>query len=242
MRERIDLTGQRFDKLIVLHEGETRRSRNGNSVRTWICQCECGNTIRVDTSNLTSGHTHRCRECGIQSTANRRRKHGETRTKLYRTWSDMLTRCNNPNSTNFKKYGAKGIKVCDEWQGKNGYIHFREWAYANGYDPETASRTECTLDRIDFTSGYSPDNCRWASSKVQCNNYSRNVFVTDTDGEALTLMQLAEKYDINYGTILARYRRGVRDIEKLKETSIKGAGIKRVTHFGERKYYKRKIS
>ena len=154
----------------------------------------------------------------------------------------MLTRCNNRKHHNYRKYGAKGIRVCDEWQGENGYIHFREWAYNNGYDPNIASRKECTLDRIDFTKGYYPDNCRWVSSKIQCNNYSRNTFVTDIDGETMTLMQLAEKYDIGYGTIANRYHHGVRDIKELTEISIKGSGKKRVAHFGEQKYHKKKVS
>lgn len=79
----------------------------------------------------------------------------------------MKNRCYNPNVRSYKTYGARGITVCDEW--KSSFTAFYKWALKSGYD-ETAGYGECSLDRIDNDKGYSPENCRWVSFKVQANN------------------------------------------------------------------------
>lgn len=87
-------------------------------------------------------------------------------TKLYNVWRTMNRRCNSPNDCNYFKYGAKGIKVCDEWLrdcdgGKDGYINFRNWALHNGY------KEGLTIDRINPYDGYYPQNCRWVDYHEQ---------------------------------------------------------------------------
>ena len=75
----------------------------------------------------------------------------------------MLTRCTNKNSDSYNLYGARGITVCNEWNERGkGFFEFREWAMANGYTEDSTGK-ELSIDRIDATKGYSPDNCQWIS-------------------------------------------------------------------------------
>jgi len=87
-------------------------------------------------------------------------RHGEgtEMTRLYRAWASMKARCFNPTSTSYPWYGSKGITVCDEW--RDSFIAFRDWALANGYDPDA---DDLSIDRIDPTDNYHPGNCEWVS-------------------------------------------------------------------------------
>lgn len=99
----------------------------------------------------------------------------------------MKTRCNNPNAPPFRLYGGRGIKVCDEWL--HDFPAFRDWALNNGYSDEL------TIDRIDNSRGYSPDNCRWTTYKVQANNNRHNVTVT-VNGQTGTISEMCERHGI----------------------------------------------
>ena len=100
-------------------------------------------------------------------------RHGLWQHPLNVVWQGMKERCNNPNAHNYKWYGDDGISVCDEWKD---FIPFYEWAISNGW------HKGLTIDRIDGTKGYSPDNCRLVDFKSQCRNRRTNVYIT-VDGE-----------------------------------------------------------
>ena len=89
------------------------------------------------------------------------RTHGESRTRLYFIWTNMLTRCNNPKNAKYRCYGAQGITVCDDWKD---FAKFRDWALNSRY------QDDLTIDRIDGKKGYYPENCRWATLRQQCCN------------------------------------------------------------------------
>ena len=80
------------------------------------------------------------------------KSHGCVPKKLYQCWRNMLNRCSNPNVASYKTYGAKGIEVCDPWKE---YVNFRDWAVSAGWEEGL------TIDRLDSSWGYCPDNCRW---------------------------------------------------------------------------------
>lgn len=86
----------------------------------------------------------------------------------------MIKRCYNPSDKNFNHYGAKGIKICDEWLSNR--LLFEEWALANGYN-ETLS-----IDRIDPNKDYSPDNCRWVTLEDNA-KYKSTTSLINVDGE-----------------------------------------------------------
>jgi len=149
MTKKIDLTGQRFGKLIALNETEKRKSKNV----VWLCKCDCGNLKEVGRDNLIRGHT---RSCGcLYQTINQ--THRDTRNgravRLYRIWRNMIQRCNNPNAHNYKWYGAQGVRVCLTW--KKSYQIFKDWALSHGY------MNGLTIDRINGNGDYEPRNCQW---------------------------------------------------------------------------------
>jgi len=121
----------------------------------------------------------------------------ESKTRLYRIWSHMKNRCNSPNSDNYKRYGYRGIKVCDEWN--NSFKSFKTWALANGYDDNL------TLDRKDNNGNYEPDNCRWITLIEQQKNRSNSTIF---NGKVTTLTELSQLTGIPRTTLSKRLRKG----------------------------------
>lgn len=129
------------------------------------------------------------------------KKHGQSGTKLYAIWVTMRQRCYNTNNKDFYNYGAKGIKVCDEWV--KDFSEFYRWAMENGY-VESLS-----IDRINPYGNYEPSNCRWATIQEQANNKKNTIYV-EVDGSTYTLTELSNLYGIRRETIEMRYLRGDR--------------------------------
>lgn len=190
-----DLTGRTFGKLTVKERAEDYLSSSGRRRSRWLCNCECGNTAIVLSENLISG---RSTSCGCYKADINRKKFGthlESHGKLYGVWCGMKSRCYNPNSTYFKRYGGRGIEMHDDW--KDNYQSFRSWALENGY------KEGLSIDRINNDEGYYPSNCQWVDSVAQANNRSTNRLFT-MNGETHNLTEWAKLSGINYKTLYNR--------------------------------------
>ena len=207
MPQFIDLTGQQFGRWTVIDRGADHFTKSGTRLTMWNCVCECGTPKVVSTQSLRKGTSTSCgcyaKENKSRLLAKRNRenaKHGASRERLHAVWSGMVNRCYNPHNNCFQLYGARGISVCEEW--KSDYMVFKKWALENGYD-ELAGYGECTLDRINNSKGYAPDNCRWVSAEEQANNRRSNVIIT-AFGKTQNLLAWAKETGINYGTLRKR--------------------------------------
>lgn len=193
-----DLTGQKFNMLTVIKVD--RFTPHGTY---WLCKCDCGELNSVRTDMLTS---NKIKSCGcIKYLEGFKNKFKIKNTKIYTAWKSMKDRCYNPNHPQYKNYGGRGIKVCDEWLDKEkGFINFYNWAYSHNFI-DTRNRAECTLDRIDVNGNYEPSNCRWASSKTQANNRRNNYYI-EYEEEVHTLQEWSEKLPINISSSVLRGR------------------------------------
>lgn len=150
MSIKIDLSGKRFGNLVVISEAYSDKKH-----LYWNCVCDCGNEKVVSGDSLKQGLTKSCGCLNSQMVSERMVKHGESTTRLYHIWTQMIYRCTNPNATGFKYWGGKGISVCDEW--KNDFKSFYDWSMNNGYEEHL------TIDRIDPDGNYEPSNCQWVT-------------------------------------------------------------------------------
>jgi hypothetical protein len=162
MRKIIDLTGQRFGRLVVIE-----RAENIGNVPRWRCICDCGNESVVRGACLRNMNTQSCGCLNTEKRRERKTTHGYSSNRIHKVWRGINDRCYNPNRTGFSNYGGRGISVCSEW--RNDFTTFYQWAIESGYSDEL------TIDRIDNNEGYSPQNCRWVSIHQQMANTRRNT-------------------------------------------------------------------
>ncbi len=158
----------------------------------WACVCSCGKSHIVRADHL---HNHNIRSCGCLQRESKI-THGLSRTRSYRSWSLMKARCSNKNVKRYAEYIDRGITVCERW------MEFEKFLADMGEKPEGKS-----LDRIDNNKGYSPDNCRWATSKEQMNNTRGNRWIT-YKSELKRLHEWALIAKVSTDTFRTRLRRG----------------------------------
>ena len=160
--KRMDLTGTKFGRLTVKAPAGSLKSKT-----RWYCVCECGNTGVYVTGNLRSGDTKSC-GCLPQKKAIHGHNRKGARTKTYRIWAGMMSRCTSPACKDYKFYGARGIKVCDRWTDFKNFL--ADMGEATG---------DMTIDRIDPTKDYEHSNYQWLSHSENCRKAhlkARNVF------------------------------------------------------------------
>lgn len=181
------IVGAKYGRLTVLE--------NYHPENKVLCICECGKYKVARATNVYYGGT---RSCGCLFKEGNNLKHGGKGKRLYIIWKSIRERCNTPSCTNYKNYGGRGIRVCEEW---DQYLAFKMWAMTHGY------KDYLTIDRIDVDGDYEPSNCRWATPKEQ-NNNKRNNRLLEFNGEIKTMSQWADITGISLKVIHCRLRRG----------------------------------
>lgn len=175
----IDLTSRRFGRLIALDKTTERR------IRSWRCQCDCGNLTVVGTNKLTSGHTQSC-GCWKQETTItngfKNKVHGHSHLKdnaTYRSWTAMRNRCLGQRKDK-EIYWKRGITICKRWDS------FTNFLVDMGERPNGM-----TLDRIDVNGNYEPINCRWSSLRQQQRNQRTTNYLVIA-GKKIPAMDIAD--------------------------------------------------
>lgn len=189
-----DLTGMTFGRWKVIERAGT--NKHGKVV--WLCECSCENhTLKKVTANsLLSGHSKSCGCLGRESSKIRHTIHGGKGTKIYNIWQAIKTRVTNPNAHNYKNYGGRGIKICEEWLDFN---NFYNWAMNNGY------KDGLSIERKDVNGNYCPENCCWITIEEQrLNKRKCSSHFIEFEGQRKTIKEWAKQKNINYMTLFTR--------------------------------------
>lgn len=182
-----DLTGLKVGLLTVV----SKDSIDKHCHLRWLCQCVCGNTTVVQSSNLLRNHTQSCGNCLT------RKKHSMAGTHPYGVWTQLRYRCTKPDHPNFHQYGGGGILVCARWDAS--FENFWE-------DMKAEYKPGLYIDRKNNDGNYEPDNCRWVSSRVSVENRRSAVLIT-FEGEVMNVSEAARRSGIEYGKLRHRLKR-----------------------------------
>ena len=159
----------------------------------------CNREYDVDPNKL-----HDRLHCGCMKKGVIANRYAKSHPQLAMTIKHMMARCYNKNNQDYYNYGARGITICDEWMADRNT--FCKWSIANGFEEGKG----LSIDRIDSSKGYSPDNCRWVTAIVQGRNTRRNVLDMSKvreirqkymDNPSLSTIAIANEYGVSKSTI-----------------------------------------
>jgi len=188
-----DLSGQKFGRLTVI----SRAQNNIQNRAMWNCVCDCGGGKTTLGVTLRNGRTKSCGCLRSELNIERFTVHGCTNTPEYAIWMSMKQRCNNPSNKEFSNYGNRGIKICERW------YTFKNFLADMGNKPGN----NFSIERVDNSKGYNPDNCIWGTGFEQANNTRKNVFL-DIKGEKNTVAQWCRLSGVSVQTVHYRLRHG----------------------------------
>ena len=189
--------GSVFGRWVTIGESYRERARP----RYVLCQCACGTEKPVRTVYILNGTSKSCgcHRAEISSARNTTHGHSVRRTPEYRTWSNVKTRCTNPNHIGYHHYGGRGISVCPRWMAS-----FADFLADMGKRPGPKYQ----IDRVDVNGDYSPENCRWVTARENANNRRSNVRYA-FNGESLTALEWwARQTGVSQKAVRARLTAG----------------------------------
>jgi len=198
--------GSKWGMLTVVGKSTKRMS----TYVLYNCVCDCGGETLATMPWLKRGQKKSCgcqRFVGRDKACESNRTHGMSTTTTYKTWQSMRQRCENPNNDQYENYGGRGIRVCERWSS------FENFLEDMGERPKNH-----TIDRIDSNGDYTPENCRWATSKAQSNN-RRDSIKVKVGEDWVTVIEAANILGLTESGIRHRYRRGAMEIRREYEDS-----------------------
>lgn len=193
--------GATYGRLHVVHVSNTKKI---------ACVCVCGNKTTASYYELRTGRKKSCGCLKRSVLGDAARKHGMAnssvsgyKSRAYGIWQAMRDRCSNPNRSDYKYYGGRGVKVCARWKD------FEAFLADMGEPPK-----ELTLDRINNAGNYEPSNCRWATRAEQTYN-SRGVIFIEHKGARHNVTTWIQKAKISTATYYNRRKRGMTELQAL---------------------------
>ena len=171
MNKRIDLTGRRFGRLLVISFHSSQ-----NYISKWLCRCDCGTEKVINGGNLTTGKVVSCGCYRIE----KHTKHNMSYSPEYLAWAGIKSRCYNPKAPRYPNYGERGITVCNRW------LESFENFYADIGDRPSK---DYSIERLDVNGNYEPFNCKWATRFEQ----QRNIRVQRNNSTGVTGVRWVER-------------------------------------------------
>lgn len=203
----LDLTGQQFGRLSVLGYGGTKGKWK---FHWWYCRCECGTITTPVTGKLRDGSTTSCGCYGREKTSICNSTHGMSNSSEFRIRASVIRRCYDPKNNAYARYGARGITVCERW------LESFENFYA---DMGPRPSLDHSIDRIDNSGNYEPENCKW-STRIEQGNNKRNNRLIEMGGRVQTVAQWCRELGVEYDTVSRR-------LNQYKWSVIKSFGLEK---------------
>ena len=201
---RIDMAGRVYGELSVMSFSHLDKNKNAH----WLVRCSCGKVKTANGYDIRSGKIISCGHIKAGTGAANQFKHGHalrgSKTRTYAIWRNMLDRCNNSDSPSYANYGARGIRVCQEWQA----------SYATFLRDMGEIAVGMSIERLNVNGNYEPLNCAVLPLSEQVHN-RRNTVKVLVEGRLIPLSIACRTLGVSYSAAIQRARRGLSSDEIL---------------------------